>query len=106
MDRLKEAENAIKNTLRTAANTISEQELQEAKDAIINAAMLNFESNQGIASVFLFLDKYGLPAAYFDNRAQSLAAITIEDVQEAVKKVLHVDDLVTLTVGRVSAETK
>lgn len=102
MDRLKEAQEAIKNTLRTAANTISEQELQEAKNAIINAAMLNFESNQGIASVFLFLDKYGFPANYFDNRAQALAAITVADVQDAVKKVLHVDDLMTLTIGRVA----
>lgn len=100
LDRLKEAQDVIKNTLRTAVNTISKQELQEAKNAIVNAAMLNFESNQGIASVFLFLDKYGFPANYFDTRAQSLTAITIEDVQHAVKKVLHVDDLVTLTIGR------
>ncbi|MFI5333372.1 MAG: M16 family metallopeptidase [Candidatus Babeliales bacterium] len=105
-DRLKEAEDAIKHTLRMAAATITEQEFEEAKNAIINAAMLNFESNMGIAQVFLFLDKYGLSATYFDNRAQSLAAITITDVQDAVKKVLKVDDLVTLTIGRVPAEEK
>lgn len=101
MDRLKEAEKAIKATLQTATDTLTAEEFQEAKDAIINSLMLNFESNKGIASAFLLLDKYKFPADYFDKRAATLAKLTPEQVLEAVKKVLHPDNMITLRVGRV-----
>ncbi len=101
MDRLKEAEKVIKDTLLKVANTFTEDEFKEGKDAIINSIMLNFESNKAIASAFLFLDKYNFPADYFDKRAAMLARLTPAVAQDAVKKVLHADDMVLLRVGRV-----
>jgi len=102
LDRLKEAEKAIKNTIDTVADSLTEQELKEAKLAVLNSLMYNFESNGAIARAFLFLDKYNLPVTFFDKRAQDLAGITLDEVKVAAKKMLHSDSLLTLRIGRVT----
>lgn len=67
---------------------VQDDELVEARNAIVNASVNNFESNKGIASAFLFLDRYGLPADYFDKRVENLAKISKDDVVNAVKKLV------------------
>lgn len=101
LDRLKEAETVIKKTLATIADSISEEEIMLAKGAVINSLVNYFESNANIGRVFLFMDKYKLPADYFDTRPQELAKVTIDDIKKAVHKVLNVDKLVMIRVGRV-----
>lgn len=101
IDRLAEAEKAIKNCLKSSANEITPNEFEQAKNAILTSLVQFFESNSKIAAAFLFLEKYALPADYFDKRAAQLASITIPDVQAAVKRVLKVDELSTFKIGRV-----
>lgn len=103
MDRLAEAEKAIKNTLMTSVDTIQPHEFTEAKHAILNSLVLNFEANGSIANAFLFLDRYGFPADFFDKRALMLADITIKDVQDAVRKRVDANSLVILNVGRLKS---
>lgn len=105
-DRLQEAEKAIANTIDTAIDTVTDQELTEAKNAMINALVDYFASNSGIANVFLFLDRYDFPSNYFDNRAAELAKITKEEMERAVRKVLKSDKLLRLRVGRVEKDEK
>lgn len=100
LDRLKEAEAVILQTLRTVADTLTPQELEEAKNAITNSLVLNFESNGDAARAFLFIDRYNLPIDFFDTRAQKLATITTQEVQAAVRNVLHADQLTIFKVGR------
>lgn len=101
-DRLQEAEDAIKNLLETVVDTITEKELDEAKNAISNALVNNFESNSAIAQSFLFLDRYGFPSTYFDAYAQKLQNIKLSEVKKAVKDVLKPKNMITVRVGRVS----
>jgi zinc protease len=101
LDRLKEAQQLLHDLIDTVADSIEEYELQEAKRAILNALVGNFETNFGIAKSFIFLDKYNFPDDYFDMRASMLEPITVNDVRQAVKKVLRNDRLITLRVGRV-----
>lgn len=102
LDRLAEAEAAIKKTIDTVVPSISVQEITEARRAIINALVENFESNNNIASAFLFLDRYDFPFDYFDSRAQQLSAITLEEIQAAVQGILHNDALLTFRIGRIA----
>lgn len=102
LDRLKEAEKAIKNTIDTVADSLTEQELKEAKLAVLNSLMYNFESNKAIAGAFLFLDKYNLPPTFFDQRAKDLAGITLDQVKAVAKKMLQSGSLLTLRIGRVT----
>jgi len=99
LDRLQEAEKAIKETLANVAEVVTPEEFTEAKDAILNSLMLNFESNASIAAAFLFIDRYNFASDFFDKRVQDLSLVTIADMQTAVKKAINVDKLAVLELG-------
>ena len=99
-DRLQEAEKAIKQVIMEAAETITQEEVNTAKDALIHAAVNNFESNKNTAFAFLFLKRYHLPYDYFDHRSDTLRAITVDTIKAAVSTVLNMQHIVTLKVGR------
>jgi zinc protease len=101
LDRLKEAEVAIKNSIDTVVDTLTAEELEEAKRAVVNTLIDTFASNSAMASSFLYLERFHLPADYFDKRATSLEKITLEDMKKAVKNILNSKNLLTLRVGRV-----
>lgn len=100
-DRLAEAEKAIKNTIDTVTDTLTENDLDEAKRAVINTLVDNFATNSSIASTFLYLDRFALPNDYFDNRAANLEKMTLENMKNAVKDILNSQNMLTVQVGRV-----
>ena len=100
-DRLDEAEKVIKDVINNSPNEITDEEFKDAKSAIVSAQISNFESNAKIAAVFLFLDRFGYPSDYFDNRPARLAKISKEDVSEAVKRVMNTKQMIEFKVGRV-----
>jgi len=100
LDRLAEAEKAILETLNTIIDSITPEELADAKSALINSMVNNFESGQNTAQALLFLERYKLPANYFDTRAEKLNSITLDEVKTAARKVLVSDQLLTLKIGR------
>jgi len=100
-DRLNEAEAVIKETINTAINTLTQKELEEAKNAIGNSLINFFETNRGMANVFIFLDRYNFSVDYFDKRYQSLQKYNVKDIQDAVKKYLNSKRMMVLRIGRV-----
>jgi zinc protease len=101
LDRLKEAEKAIQETIKNCADQISDEEFMDAKRAIVYGVMGNFTSNTDIAKTFLYMDRYGLSKTYFNDRMADLIGITKADVAKAVKEILGDHALFTLMVGRV-----
>jgi zinc protease len=106
LDRLKEAEEVIKKTIDTAADTITENEFEESKNAMINSLVNYFASNNGIANALLFIERFGFSPDFFDSRAQELKKLSIADVQQAVKKILQSKSMLTLRIGRIGNEEK
>lgn len=104
LDRLAEAEKAIRQTMEHAADSITDEEFQEAKLAVINSQVDNFASNYNIANALLFIDRYKFPADFFDTRAQRFAQISAKEAADAAKKLLN-RNLLTLRVGRVEEKT-
>lgn len=100
LDRLEEAKEAIKNVIMHAVDDLSDDELEDAKRALINSSVDYFSSNDHMTATFLYLEKFHLPANFFDLRAQKFAAITVDDVKEAVHRVLRDGSLLTVQVGR------
>lgn len=100
LDRLQEAEQAIRNTINTVVDSITEQELEQAKQAVINNLTNLFETNSLLCQVLQFLHKYKLPADYFDKRAAQLEAVTLQQVKEAAAKILKNDKLMLIKAGR------
>jgi zinc protease len=101
LDRLEEAQKLLHNTIDTVADSIEDYELQEAKRAVLNALIDNFETNLDTAKSLIFIDKYHFSDDYFDVRAAMLEPITVGEVQQAVRRVLRNDRLITVRVGRV-----
>lgn len=99
-NRLKEAEKEIENVINTAIDSVTEEELKEAQQAIANSLVDNFASNMAIAQVAIFKENYQLADDYFDKRAQELLHITIDDMKTIVKKWLNSDKLVKIRIGR------
>lgn len=100
-DRVAEAQSAIAQVLDEAINHLPEEELQEAKNALINSFDGLYESNEQKAATFLFLKKYGLSFDYFEKRVETLQKITGIEVQNAVRKILATDKMAVVKVGRV-----
>jgi zinc protease len=101
-DRLQEAEKVIKETLYNAADTVTEEEFEEARRAVLSSLIDLFVSNESIANAFLFLERFKLPHNFFDTRVQTLGHITKDEMQEAVKRVMP-KELLTVRVGRVES---
>ncbi len=101
VDRLAEAEKAIKNTIDTVVDTLTETDLEEAKAAVINTLVDNFVSNSDMARTFLYVDRFKFPADYFNNRAAQINKVTLDDMKRAVKNILASDKLITVRAGRV-----
>jgi len=106
LDRLEEAEKAIRNTMLTTVDTITQEEFEQAKQALINSLVNNFTASKRMAEAFLFLDRYKLPTDFFDKRAAQLETITLDEVKEAANKILKQNGLLTVRVGRVDKEIK
>ncbi len=67
LDRLAEAEQVIRHVIETTADSITQEELEDAKRAIANSLVDCFASNGSIAQMFLFLDKYGFAADFLTS---------------------------------------
>lgn len=100
-DRLEEAKIAIKKTIDTVVDSITEEELIEAKQAVVSAQVDNFKSNRTTGMAFLAIDRFNFPDNYFDARAQELEKITLEQVKMAARKFLDSEKMLTIEIGRV-----
>ncbi len=100
-DRRKEAEVAIEHVINTAADVVSDEEFQEAQQAVVNSLVDNFASNGQTASTLLFKDKFNLPADYYDTRAKQLTAITKGEMQNVAKRYLNTERFVLVRIGRI-----
>lgn len=95
------AEELLEAVLAKGASDVSDEEFAMAQSAISHSLVDNFATNKSIAASFLFLDTFKFPADFFDNRAAQIMAVKREDMQEAVSRLLKVDNLVKLRIGRV-----
>lgn len=100
-DRLEEAEKAIETVINTAIDTLSDDELTEARQAVINSLVDNFASYYHTAATFIFKDKFNLPDNYFEKRVEILSALTKQQIKDVVKNYLNTDKMVTIRAGRV-----
>ncbi|HBY05849.1 TPA: hypothetical protein DEG75_02790 [Candidatus Dependentiae bacterium] len=102
-DRLFEAEKAIEGVIKKGAQDLTDNELEEARNALINSLVDHFAAQKQIAATFLSLDTYGFPTDYFDTRPERLLSIKKETVQAAAARLLDPQKLVKFRVGRIPA---
>jgi zinc protease len=101
VDRLAEAEKAIEQLVDTVVDTITQEEIEEARLAIQASLLDHAASYRDVADLILALERLGLPRDYLDGRIERLQKITIQEIKEAARKVLRSDKLIKIRVGRI-----
>ncbi|MEX0939791.1 MAG: pitrilysin family protein [Candidatus Babeliales bacterium] len=99
-NRINETKQLIENIINNVADSITEQEVEDAKRMILYSIDDLYAKNRSIASTFLYLKQCKLPFDYSDKRVDDLSKITVDDIKQAVKKVLKSDRMCWIQVGR------
>jgi zinc protease len=82
-----------------AKQPISEEEIQRAKDAILNAFIFRLDSPDKILAERMTYEYYGYPPDWLDKYQAEIKKVTAADVNRVAAKYLHKDQLAVLVVG-------
>jgi len=78
---------------------VSEQELNLAKDSIINSFIFGFERSSAVVTQQARLEFYGYPAGYLENYRDNIAKVARADVLRVARKYLHPEAMRLVVVG-------
>lgn len=78
----------------------SEQELQAAKQYIIGSFPIALDSNEAIITLLLHMAFYHLPEDYLEHYLEHIKAVTLNEIKQAFKQQLNLNQLVLVTVGK------
>ncbi len=78
---------------------ITDDEIQRAKDAILNAFIFRLDSPDKILVERMTYEFYGYPPDWLDKYQSEIKKVTAADVNRVASKYLHQDQLAVLVVG-------
>jgi len=78
---------------------ITDDEIQRAKDAILNAFIFRLDSPDKILAERMTYEYYGYPPDWLDKYQAEIKKVTAADVNRVAAKYLHRDQLAVLVVG-------
>jgi zinc protease len=82
-----------------ATKPITEEEIQHAKDGILNAFIFRLDSPDKILGERMTYEYYGYPPDWLDKYQAEIKKVTPADVSRVAAKYLHKDQLAVLVVG-------
>ncbi len=82
-----------------AKQPITEDEIQRAKDAILNAFVFRLDSPDKILGERMVYEYYGYPPDWLDKYQAEIKKVTAADVNRVAAKYMHKDQLAVLVVG-------
>jgi zinc protease len=83
-------------------NPISNEEIQQAKDTILNSFVFQFDSPNKVLRERMAYEFYGYPADFLEKYRQGIEKVGTADVARVSAKYLHKDQLAVLVVGKPS----
>jgi zinc protease len=99
-DQRDEALAVLRDTVQTFIDKgPTEDELESAKNNIIGGFPLQVASNGKIAEYLAMIGFYDLPLDYLTRFTQNIREVTVEQIQDAYRRRVHPDRMVTVTVG-------
>lgn len=78
---------------------VTEAELKEAKDAILNSFIFEFDSKDKVLAERMRYEFYGYPANFLELFRVGIEKVTTADVDRVAKKYLHPEKMAILVVG-------
>jgi zinc protease len=85
-----------------ARHPISQEEIQSAKDAILNSFVFNLDSPDKVLRERMAYAFYGYPADFLERYRAGVEKVGAAEVARAAAKYLHKDQLAVLVVGNTS----
>ena len=82
---------------------ISETELANAKESILNSFVFNFQDPAQTLGRLMRYEYYGYPEDFIFQYQRGVKATTIADIQRVAREYLQPDNLITLIVGNSAA---
>jgi zinc protease len=82
-----------------ATKPITDSEIKQATDAILNAFIFRLDSPDKVLSERITYEFYGYPADWLDKYPAEIQKVTAADVNRVAAKYLHRDQLAVLVVG-------
>jgi zinc protease len=82
-----------------AKQPITEEEIKNAKDAILNAFIFRLDSPDKVLNERLAYEYYGYPSDWLDKYPAEIGKVTAADVNRVAAKYVHRDQLAVLVVG-------
>jgi len=82
-----------------AKQPITEQEIKQAKDAILNAFIFRLDSPDKVLAERVTYEFYGYPADWLDKFPAEIEKVTAADVNRVALKYVHRDQLAVLVIG-------
>ncbi len=82
-----------------AKQPINEEEIQHAKDGILNAFIFRLDSPDKILGERMTYEYYGYPPDWLDKYQTEIKKVTAADVNRVATKYLHKDQFAVLVVG-------
>jgi zinc protease len=83
--------------------TVQPEELQRAKESVLNSFVFNFEQPSQTLSRLMRYEYFGYPTDFLFRYQRSVQATTAAEVRRVAKKYLQPEKLVTLVVGNSTA---
>ncbi len=80
-------------------NPITDDEIRQAKDAILNAFIFRLDSPDKVLAERMTYEFYGYPADWLDKYPAEIQKVTATDVNRIAAKYVHRDQLAVLVVG-------
>ena len=80
---------------------ITEQEIQRAKDGILNTFIFRLDSPDKILGERMTYEYYGYPPDWLDKYQAEIKKVTTADVNRVAAKYMHRDQLAVLVVGNI-----
>jgi zinc protease len=90
---------ALKQIGDMASTPVSESELKQAKEQILNAFLFQYDTREKVLAESVKLEFYGYPADYLETYKAAVEKVAVADVTAAAKKYIHPDKLAVLVVG-------
>ena len=78
----------------------SQQDLDDAKTFLTGSYALRFSSNAAIANQLLGIQQQNLGIDYVEKRNSLVGAVTLDQVKDQAKRLLHPDRLIVTVVGK------
>jgi len=83
-------------------NPITDEEINRAKDSILNAFVFNFDTPDKVLRERMAYEFYGYPPDFLERYRAGIEKVTAADVNRAGQKYLHKEQLEVLVVGNTS----